>query len=101
MSEYLPQQGLMWIRLVPGEKPIWIGGDYHVKPTPDIAHLFANTASSRRERGAEEGIMDPVRARARRELKASIDEALRRYHASLGRISPWETVEGSIEREIT
>lgn len=73
-ERYLPQQGLMWIRLNPGERPIWIGGDYHVAPEPSIAHLFANTRPTRRE--VDEGALQRLRDRARRTLQEDITELM-------------------------
>ena len=89
MAEYLVSTGLIWIRPVPGEKPIWVGGNYHVAPAPEIAHRFVNTSTGQ---DAVDEIMGDVWASMRRDIHASIEQALRRFSSdeSLG------IVEGSL-----
>lgn len=72
MSEFVPR-GLMWIRMHPDEKPVWIGGETHEPVPPSIAHLFANTVSDDkpRERVGQYSI-----ERARRDLQDSIDRMM-------------------------
>lgn len=88
MSEYSVSTGLIWIRPAPGEKPIWVGGDWHEPPPREIAHRFANTIVDQQAVGK---IMEDVYVRTRREMADAIERALRRYDATYQAI-----VEGSI-----
>jgi len=91
MGEYT-STGLIWIRLVPGEKPMWIGGNLHEDPPREIAHRFANTTAPGQDAVRE--IMRGVMDETRREVRERIDRALKRHESP----QPTRIVEGRIAR---